>query len=127
MAITPTRILGVSQIGDHYEATYKVSLDSSSLVTGELLDLTDDFSEIMSAKEAGVTVIGAAGYKFTVLLPADGTAITASNVKLVASAVPALDGGTAAAQAFAASDGVDMSTFVEVRIEVKGKAIGNAS
>jgi hypothetical protein len=72
--ITP--VLGAVQ-------AYDLTLDTAFAAGGEDLDLTADFAEIDTAVIAGVAdeIQGS----LAVQIPASGVAVTASNVKLVAS------------------------------------------
>ena len=123
MAVVATKIAGVSCIGkDYFMATYKVLMDSSFLATGEVVDLTDDFSEIYDGSVGAVDAIADAAYIYRLVVPSHGTAIASTTVKLSAHYSPSKTGATEAAEAFAVADGVDLSTVGELRFTVWGKA-----
>jgi hypothetical protein len=115
MAVTSAKKVGLSAVpGIGHMAIYKITPDTSWLAAGEELDLTDDFSEVTAAWFGGCTVIN--GYKFDVILPADGTDIAADTVLITAHR------SAATAAAFAAvPDATNLSTLAELRLIVVGK------
>ena len=61
---------------------YDLTLDDSHLAAGENVDLTDDFSLIDAAWICGSTLISTV--KMDLIIPAKGTAVSATNVKFTA-------------------------------------------
>lgn len=121
MALTQADISGtgtVTRLGEM--RVYKITPDNSWLAAGENLDLTDDFSEIYAAWFGGCTVIN--GYKIDVIIPADGTDIAATTVK-----VTAHYSTDAAGAMTAVPDTTDLSSLAELRLVVLGKIADPAS
>jgi len=119
MSLTIAKIAG-GVVGPWYEAIFKVTPDSSWLAAGEAADLTDYFSEIYDASIGACTVIG--GYKYGVIVPADGTDIAAGTVLITAHY------STDAAGAMTAvPDATDLSAQAELRLTVRGKIADPAS
>ena len=104
-------------------STWKVLLDSSFVTTGEPIDLTSVYSEISAASVAGADALADHGYKFDVVLPADGTAITSTTVLIAGHWSPAVDGDADVHKVFEALDGDDLASVGELRLIVIGKAI----
>jgi hypothetical protein len=115
MAITVSKTSGQGILpGVGALQQFKCTLDNSWLAAGENVDLTSYFTHIYSIQTGGSTAIS--GYKLDFILPAQGTAITASNVKMTAHY------STDAAGAMTAvPDATDISTIGPVQIVVIGK------
>lgn len=98
---------------------YSITPDNSWLAAGEVLDLSADFSEIYWASFGGSKAIN--GYKMELIIPDDGTDVSASNVKVTAHR----SAGSAAAMA-AVPDTTDLSTTnANMRLLVCGKPADN--
>jgi hypothetical protein len=115
MAITAAKTSGENILpGLGKQQIYKLTLDNSWLAAGEVIDFTDDFTYIYGIQVVGSTVINP--YKLDFILPAQGTAITASNVKMTAHY------STDAAGAMTpVPDATDISGIGPVQIIVVGK------
>jgi hypothetical protein len=124
MACTATLIDGPGVVGGlGLISTWKVLMDSSSLVTGEPIDLTSIYSSVSAASIAGSDAAGDNVYQYNVVLPSDGTDITSTTVLITVAQTDAHDGTSTAATAFAAANAVDLSTVGELRLIVIGKAL----
>ena len=124
MACTATLMNGPGVLpGLGLLSTYKVLMDTSSLVTGEPIDLTGVYSEIDAISIGGSDAIADNAYLYGIVLPSDGTAITSTTVLVSVYQSPAKTGATEAAEAFAAANAVDLSGVGELRLLVVGKAI----
>lgn len=104
-------------------AIYEVALDNSFLATGEPIDLTGQFSEVFSASIEGADALADHGYKFDVVLPAFGTAISDANVLVTGHWAPAQDGDAEVHLPFEHMDTDDMSGVTSLRLVVIGLAI----
>ena len=81
-AITPTKTAGLTAVpGLGFEAEYTCLFDSTDAQGKTTIDLTDDFSELHSVKIGGS--LAGTGYVCEVEKPAIGTALTATNLKLL--------------------------------------------
>ena len=124
MACTATKISGPGVVpGLGLLTTYKVLMDTSSLATGEPIDLTGVYSEISWLGEGGSDAIADNAYTYSSVLPSDGTAITSTTVLISVYMSAAETAATHAATAFAAANAVDLSGVGELRFLAVGKAI----
>lgn len=98
-------------------------MDTSSLVTGEPIDLTGHYSTIDALAVGGTDAVGDNVYNWNTVVPSDGTDITSTTVLISVSQTAATDTATVAASAFAAADAVDLSGVGELRLIAIGKAI----
>lgn len=121
MSITVTKTRGVdtTPMGDC--AVFRLLLDDSFLGTGEAIDLTSYFSLIYAVTVDSVDAIADCGYKFQVVIPTQGTAVSASNVLVSAHRTPAATGGVESAQALENCNGANLSAVGELTITVVGK------
>ena len=124
MACTATIIDGPGVVGGlGLISTWKVLMDTSSLVTGEPIDLTSVYSSISALAIGGSDAIGDNVYAYNTVLPSDGTDISATTVLISTSMTAATTAATVAASAFAAANAVDLSGVGELRLIAIGKAI----
>jgi len=119
MAATVTKLSGptVRDGGVGVEYNFSILMDDSYVAGGEPIDLTDYFSYVHFATVNSVDAVADAGYKFQVLIPSAGTAITDSNVL-----VAAHYSGTADAVLNPVAATTDLSSVGELTITVVGKA-----
>lgn len=75
-----SKILWGDAAAGKFEAIYVITFDTTDASGQQTIDLTSDFSEIMDAQITATQ--GTTGYVMDVEIPADGTAITSSNVKI---------------------------------------------
>ena len=124
MAATATKMTGPGVVGGlGLITTYKVLMDTSSLVTGEPVDLTSEYSQVQALCVGGTDAIGDNVYTYNTVLPSDGTAIAAGTVLVSVSMTAATTAATVAASAFAAANAVDLSGVGELRLVAFGLAI----
>jgi hypothetical protein len=124
MTATATIIQGPGVVaGLGLISTWKVLMDSSSLVTGEPIDLTSVYSSVSALSVAGTDAVGDNVYLYNTVLPTDGTDISSSTVLVSASQSDTHTGSTVAAKAFAICDGVNLSTVGELRLIAIGLAV----
>ena len=124
MPCTATKISGpgvVPALG--LLATYQILMDTSSLVTGEPVDLTNEFSQVDFASVGASNAIADNAYSYMVVLPDVGTDIAAGTVLISVHQTAATTGATVAASAFEAANAVDLSGVAELRLFAIGKAI----
>lgn len=119
--LTVTKIRGPVATENGFEAIYRILPDNSFLVTGELIDLTADFSYITSASCCSVEAIADTLFHWMVVKPADTTAITSSNVLLSCAVEGTRTGNAMNARVLAAADAFDTSGVAELTIWVVGK------
>lgn len=119
MAATVTKLSGPTIMDGGVGSQYNFSIlfDDSYPTGGEAIDLTDYFSYISYATVNSVDAAADAGYKFTVQIPSSGTAITSSNVLVLAHY-----SGTADAVLNQVANTTDLSNIGELTITVVGKA-----
>jgi len=124
MACTATLIDGPGVVGGlGLIATYEVLMDTSSLVTGEPIDLTGQFSAVSWCGEGGSDAIADNAYTYSTVLPAVGTDIAAATVLISVYQSAAETAATHAATAFSAADATDLSGVAELRLMAIGQAI----
>ena len=124
MACTATLMEGPGVVGGlGLISVYKVLMDTSSLVTGEPVDLTGVYSAIDALMIGGSDAVADNVYAYNTVLPSDGTDITSSTVLISVSQTAATTGATVAATAFAAANAADLSGVGELRLVAIGKAI----
>lgn len=120
MAATVTKLSGPVCIpgGTGVRYDFSILMDSSYPAGGEAIDLTDYLSYINSATVNSVDAVADALYKFDVVIPANGTAITSTNV-VVHAAWTGTGDGAVFDQVTATTD---LSSVGELTITVVGKA-----
>ncbi len=124
MTCTATLVDGPGVVGGlGLIATYSVLMDTSSLVTGEPVDLTGEFSAVSWCGEGGSDAVADNAYTYSTVLPAVGTDITSSTVLISVYMSAAETAATHAATAFTAANGVDLSGVAELRLMAIGQAI----
>jgi hypothetical protein len=124
MACTATIIDGPGVVaGLGLISTWKVLMDTSSLVTGEPIDLTSVYSSISWCGEGGSDAVADNAYTYSTVLPSDGTDITSTTVLISVYMSAAETAATHAATAFTAANAVDLSGVGELRLMSIGKAI----
>jgi hypothetical protein len=124
MAATATIIDGPGVVGGlGLISTWKVLMDTSSLVTGEPIDLTSVYSSISALSIGGTDAVGDNVYSYMTVLPSDGTDIAAGTVLVSVSMTAAQTGNATPAAAFSAANAVDLSGVGELRLIAIGKAI----
>jgi len=109
--------------GVDFIGIFTVTWDSSSLVTGEALDLTDYFSTIDAVLPCGVSAIGLAGY-IPAFIFTPGAAHTSANLLLTLNRIPLLeidDTVDIAAQPLVPADALDVAALGTTQIMVFGK------
>ena len=124
MACTATIIDGPGVVGGlGLISTWKVLMDTSSLVTGEPVDLTSIYSKISALAIAGSDAVADNVYAYNTVLPSDGTAIAAGTVLISVAQTAATTATTVASSAFAAANGVNLASVGELRLIAIGKAL----
>lgn len=112
----------IAMPGMNHMGIFTVTLDDSSLVTGEALDLTGWFSTIDAVFVCGVSAIEIAGYQPQfIFTPGDDH--TDENLLLIFGMTPALDGNAAAAAPLTPANAVDLAALGTIQIMVIGKAV----
>ena len=115
MAVTLTKLSTRYPGGNVKQITYKAALDNSWLAAGEPLDMTSDFTYLTAAKVCDS--VEGLGVMFHVKKPVSSTAITNSNVLLMAHwSADGTDGEALIAPADATNLGVSYLT-----IEAEGR------
>ena len=124
MACTATLVDGPGVVGGlGLIATYRVLMDTSSLSTGEPVDLTGQFSAVSWCGEGGSEAIADNAYTYSTVLPAVGTDIAAATVLISVYYSAAETAATHAATAFSSASSVDLSGVAELRLMAIGQAI----
>ena len=125
MACTATLMGGPSPQGGGLGimSTWKVLMDTSSLVTGEPVDFTSYYKTIDWLGVGGVNAVADMLYLYGTVLPSDGTDIAAGTVLISVSQTAASPAASQVAKAFAAADGVDLSGVGELRLLAIGTAV----
>ena len=112
---TVTKLRGPGIIGGlGAEMIFEVLLDTSMEATGEPIDLTSYFKYIYSADCQAVEATADAAYQFTVVIPDSATAVTSTNIVIMAHQ------SNNTAQAFDVANAVDLSGVGELRLIVVG-------
>lgn len=119
MAATVTKLSGptVRDGGVGIEYNFSILMDDSYVTGGEPIDLSGYFSYIDFATVNSVDAAADAGYKFQVVIPTNGTAVSATNVLVVAHY-----SGTADAVLNQVAATTDLSAVGELTITVVGKS-----
>lgn len=124
MACTATLVDGPGVVGGlGLIATYRVLMDTSSLVTGEPINLTNEFSAVSWCGEGGSEAIADNAYTYSTVLPAVGTDITSTTVLISVYMTAATTAATVAATAFTSANAVDLSGVAQLRLCAIGQAI----
>lgn len=117
---TPTKLLGVQQAGEWFEAIYSVLLDTTTNAGLQTIDLTDDFQYV-----EGIELLGfndEAPYLVSFLVPDHDTAATSTNVGVYFHFSPSKTGNAENAEVFDSVDSADLSTAITgMRIKVIGR------
>jgi hypothetical protein len=122
MTVTLTHVAGPHiKPGIGVEEVFSALLDDSSLVTGEPIDVTAYFDYILSARCESVNALADAAYKYDMIIPAQGVAVTDANVLIGIHLSPAKTGDVEVAEPFDAADGANLSTVGELMITIVGK------
>ena len=121
MAATVTTLEAPRVVGGAMQATYSILLDTVYPTGGEVIDISGDFSTVNSAVVGGVDALADSGFVFSVRYPSAGTAVTSSNVLVVARL-----GGTTDVVLEEAT-GSDLSGVGELKVTIRGKGAITAS
>ena len=97
---------------------YGVTFTSTYPVAGEPIDISADFSKILTARAEYADAIADHGIKFDIAGPNKTTAVTAANVLLVGHW-----SGTSGAVLAAMDDGEDLTGITSLRVIVIGKPL----